>query len=91
MPPYFSHQLVELIIGVVTIGCGTAVITELIKVFGRRGASAGAMEAYEKRLARLEVAIDDLTQAMGRVAEGQQFLTHVLSERGELSALPPKR
>ncbi len=91
MPPYALHEIIPMIIGVVTIGCATGVIMELIKYRSNRGASAGAVEAYEKRLARLEVAIDDLTQAIGRVTEGQEFLTNVLSERGELAALPPKR
>lgn len=91
MPPFAMHEAVRMVIGIVTIACVTGVVLEVIKMWGRRGASADAVDAYEKRLARLEVAIDDLTQAIGRVTEGQQFLTNVLGERGELSALPPNR
>jgi hypothetical protein len=91
MPPFVMHEAIRLIFGIAALACGTVVFLQIIKVRGRQGASADAIEAYEKRLARLEVAIDDLTQAIGRVTEGQQFLTNVLSERGELSALPPKR
>jgi hypothetical protein len=35
----------------------------------------------EKRLARLEVAIDDMTAELSRVAEGQQFMNKLLSDR----------
>jgi hypothetical protein len=36
------------------------------------------------------VAIDDLTAAIGRVTEGQQYLTHVLTDRGAVPVLPPR-
>ena len=42
---------------------------------------AGALAAVEQRLARVEVALDDLTTELGRVTEGQQFLTKVLTDR----------
>lgn len=35
----------------------------------------------DKRLARLEVAIDDMTAELVRVSEGQQILTKLLAER----------
>jgi len=40
-----------------------------------------ALDAIEKRLARLEVAIDDLTSELGRVTEGQQFTNKLLVDR----------
>jgi hypothetical protein len=85
--PFITNPF-EMVIIIVAIGCGTALIVELAKVMSKRGASADAMEAYEKRLARVEVAIDDLTTAIGRVTESQQFLTNVLTERGAVPALP---
>jgi hypothetical protein len=42
---------------------------------------AGALGAVEQRLARVEVALDDLASELGRVSEGQQFLTKVLTDR----------
>jgi hypothetical protein len=39
------------------------------------------LEAIEKRLARLEVAIDDMTAELSRVTEGQQFTNRLLGER----------
>jgi len=35
----------------------------------------------ESRLARLEVAIDDMAAELGRVTEGQQFVTKLLADR----------
>ena len=35
----------------------------------------------ENRLARLEVAIDDMAAELQRVTEGQQFVTKLLSEK----------
>ncbi|HWZ60388.1 MAG TPA: hypothetical protein VNW46_15520 [Gemmatimonadaceae bacterium] len=56
---------------------------------------AGALAAVEQRLARVEVALDDLASELGRVAEGQQFLTKVLTDRtpdaAHLSAGAPPR
>lgn len=91
MPPYVAHEVLRMVIGVVAIICATGVVVELIKLRTKRGASGDALEAYERRLARVEVALDDLTQSINRVNEGQQFLTNVLTERGEMAALPPKR
>ena len=64
--------------------CATICIT----VFGskwisyKRSSAAGpeALESLERRLARVEVALDDLTGEIGKIAEGQQFLTKVLAD-----------
>ena len=87
---HFVNSPFDMIVAVVALACGMGLIRELAKQVSKRGASANALEAYEKRLARVEVAIDDLTAAIGRVTEGQQFLTHVLTERGAVGALPPR-
>jgi CHASE3 domain sensor protein len=43
----------------------------------------------EKRLARLEVAIDDLTAELSRVTEGQQLVSRLLTDRSpEASHVP---
>lgn len=39
------------------------------------------LDGIEKRLARLEVAIDDMTTELSRVTEGQQFVHKLLGER----------
>lgn len=86
----FVNNPFDMVVAIVAIACGMGLIIELVKQVSKRGASPNALEAYEKRLARVEVAIDDLTAAIGRVTEGQQFLTNVLTERGAVAALPPR-
>jgi hypothetical protein len=39
------------------------------------------LQAIEKRLARLEVAIDDMASELARVSEGQQFVGKLLEQR----------
>lgn len=45
-------------------------------------------EDVERRLARLEVAIDDMAGEIGRMAESQRFLTAALSQRGLPAEVP---
>jgi hypothetical protein len=87
---HFVNNPFQMVVAIVAIACGMGLILELVKQTSKRGASPSALEAYEKRLARVEVAIDDLTTAIGRVTEGQQFLTNVLAERGAVGALPSR-
>ena len=66
------------------IVCGLAAITTWVWVgvkYGQQGAKPKELDAIEKRLARLEVAIDDLTGELSRVTEGQQFTNKLLGER----------
>ena len=49
--------------------------------YGTQQSKPEALEGIEKRLARLEVAIDDLTTELSRVTEGQQFTNKLLSDR----------
>jgi len=44
------------------------------------GAGPEALESLERRLARVEVALDDLTGEIAKIGEGQQFLTKVLAD-----------
>jgi hypothetical protein len=61
-----------------------AVLITALQAWGRRssgGAKAPQLESVEKRLARLEVAIDDLTSEIGRMSEGQHLVTKLLVDR----------
>ncbi len=49
--------------------------------YGQQSAKPKELDAIEKRLARLEVAIDDLTGELSRVTEGQQFTNKLLESR----------
>lgn len=57
----------------------------------KRDGAAGpeALEALERRLSRVEVAIDDLAGEIGKIAEGQQFLTKVLADPETSRRLSP--
>jgi hypothetical protein len=74
---------------IIAMGCGFITVwIWMAKRPGRRG-SAGptpeALMAFEQRLARLEVAVDDMSAAFGQVTEGQQFLTKLIAERPAIS------
>ena len=49
--------------------------------YGQQQAKPESLDAIEKRMARLEVAIDDLTNELSRVTEGQQFTNKLLADR----------
>jgi hypothetical protein len=66
---------------------GTILGSKWINYKKSEGAGPEALESLERRLARVEVAIDDLAGEIGKIGEGQQFLTKVLAERGQ-QALP---
>jgi hypothetical protein len=57
----------------------------------KRNAAAGpeALESLERRLARVEVAIDDLAGEIAKIGEGQQFLTKVLADPETARRLGP--
>jgi hypothetical protein len=46
-----------------------------------RAAKVTPQHDVENRLARLEVAIDDMTAELSRVSEGQQTMTRLLTDR----------
>jgi hypothetical protein len=54
--------------------------------YGTKDQTKPQLDAIEKRLARLEVAIDDMTSELTRVTEGQQFVTRLLGERSSESS-----
>lgn len=57
----------------------------------KRSSAAGpeALATLERRLARVEVALDDLTGEIAKIAEGQQFLTKVLADPETSRRLAP--
>jgi hypothetical protein len=78
-----------LALSVIFGGCGFITLwIWMVKRSGRIASEPGpeALMAFEQRLARLEVAVDDMSAAFARVAEGQQFLTKLLAERSESRA-----
>lgn len=84
MPPAEAMAAVTFFasVAVVIIGAGHYV-TKLARI--KRMPSA---EDVEKRLARLEVAIDDMTAEMSQMTESQRFLTAALTQRGLPAEVP---
>ena len=64
-------------IAMVVIGAGHYV-TKLMRLKNERLKPSADVEM---RLARLEVAIDDMAAELSRVTEGQQFVTKLLAEK----------
>jgi len=82
MPPEFRDAFGAVMV-VGTIG-GFITLWRWMSIRSRKFASAQPTEAFqavEQRLARVEVALDDMSVALNRLTEGQQFLTRLLSER----------
>ncbi|HTD61731.1 MAG TPA: hypothetical protein VK679_13855 [Gemmatimonadaceae bacterium] len=69
-------------IAMVVIGAGHYV-TKLVRLKNER---IKAPADVEMRLARLEVAIDDMAAELTRVTEGQQFVTKLLAEKSAEAA-----
>jgi len=69
-------------IAMVVIGAGHYV-TKLTRLKNERLKPSADVEM---RLARLEVAIDDMSAELARVTEGQQFVTKLLAEKSSEGA-----
>jgi hypothetical protein len=83
MPPPFHLILpvIGLVGGFVTLWVFMALRPRLPYERNADQPSDAALAAVEQRLARLEVAVDDMTAALAQVKEGQQMVTRLLGER----------
>jgi hypothetical protein len=81
----------EVIVPVAMFATITATVLGTKWINYKRGSSAGpeALESLERRLARVEVALDDLTGEIAKIGEGQQFLTKVLADPETSRRLAP--
>ena len=73
----FAGMVLFASIAMVVIGAGHY-ITKLVRLKNERLRPSADVEM---RLARLEVAIDDMAAELTRVTEGQQFVTKLLAEK----------
>jgi hypothetical protein len=71
-------------LGAVAILCGMMVSIVGMWYKGRKNVGAQALASFENRLARLEVAMDDVTAELSRMTESHQLLTKALSDRQAL-------
>jgi hypothetical protein len=68
--------------------CATTLITLVgLWLKGRKNVAASTVAAFENRLARVEVALDDVTAELSRMTDAQQLLTKTLADR-QPHALP---
>jgi hypothetical protein len=88
MPP-------DYVVAVVIVGMCLSSVTLWIWMVTRKrrqgdAPAAAALAAVEQRLARLEVAVDDMATALQQVTEGQHFVTKVLTDRAADRATLPR-
>jgi hypothetical protein len=81
---------VEIVVPVAFFAATAVTVLGVAKIRAQRASAQGSVgfDVVEKRLARVEVALDDLAAELARVTEGQQFLTQVLTDRKDAAALP---
>lgn len=80
----------EAVVTVVTLAICAATLLGIIRMWfrSRQNVAASAVASFENRLARVEVALDDVTAELGRMTDAQQLLTKALSEQRQPHALP---
>jgi hypothetical protein len=88
MPPEYKVSIVIVVVSLSFVTVWIRMATQARR--NRVGPAPEALAGVEQRLARLEVAVDDMAGALTRVAEGQQFLTKLLAERATDGAIPPR-
>ncbi len=72
----------ETVMVIMTMAILAATILSVTRMIIKRPrGNPTALDALEKRMARVEVALDDMTAEMGRMTESTQFLTKVLGDR----------
>jgi hypothetical protein len=73
----------EAIVAVMSTATGCATLLTIVWLWfrARRSVAAAQLASFENRLARVEVALDDVAAELGRVTDSTQLLTKALSNR----------
>lgn len=76
----------EAIVAILTTvaGCSTLLGVVWIWFRARKNVGAQALASLENRLARVEVALDDVTAELSRATESQQLIAKALTDRQAL-------
>lgn len=76
----------EAVVAVLSTVSGCATLLTIVWLWFKSRGKAGpaALNALENRLARVEVALDDVTAELGRMTESQQLLAKALTDRQAL-------
>jgi len=79
----------EAAVAILTLGICAATLITIVKAWfrSRQNVAASTVAQFENRLARVEVALDDVTAELSRMTEAQQLLTRALTEK-QPHALP---
>jgi hypothetical protein len=79
----------DAIVAVLSMAIGAATLITLVGLWlkGRKSVAASTVASFENRLARVEVALDDVTAELSRMTDAQQLLTKTLVDR-QPQALP---
>ncbi len=76
----------DAIVAVLSMAIGGATLITLVRLWlnGRKNVAAATVASFENRLARVEVALDDVTAELSRMTDAQQLLTKTLVDRQAL-------
>jgi hypothetical protein len=79
----------DAIVAVLSMAIGAATLLTLVRLWlnGRKNVAAATVASFENRLARVEVALDDVTAELSRMTDAQQLLVKTLVDR-QPQALP---
>ena len=79
----------EAIVTLMSVAICAATLVSLVGMWfkARKNVAASTVASFENRLARVEVALDDMTAELGRMTDAQQLLTKALTDR-QPHALP---
>lgn len=76
----------DAIVAVLSMAIGGATLITLVRLWlnGRKNVAAATVASFENRLARVEVALDNVTAELSRMTDAQQLLTKTLVDRQAL-------
>ena len=76
----------DAIVAVMATAICAATLLSLVRMWlsARRNVASSTVASFENRLARVEVALDDVTAELSRMTDAQQLLTKALTERQPL-------
>lgn len=76
-------------VSVIIMAIGIPLVRGIVRRWDRKGAEPAMPTDTAARLDRIEQAIDAMSIQVERIAEGQRFVTRIMSDRaGERVALP---
>ena len=72
----------------IVLAIGIPLVRGIVRRWDRKGAAPEVAPDTAARLERIEQAIDAMSIEVERIAEGQRFVTRLMTDRAERVALP---